>query len=136
MLTNRQKQLLEKRIYNLIKESIFENGFDENYFMERGEGRREKHDTGVKSSEKGEKNNLSGKEELVYKWLDSAQEIHSVLAYELYPDLTKDGARSQFSKKYRGEDDNGKQYKFDELEINKLFNMRDDFINKAEFDKA
>ena len=136
MLTNRQKQLLEKRIYNLIKESIFENGFDENYFMERGEGRREKHDTGVKSSEKGEKNNLSGKEELVYKWLDSAQELHSVLAYELYPDLTKDGARSQFSKKYRGEDDNGKQYKFDELEINKLFNMRDDFINKAEFDKA
>ena len=136
MLTNRQKQLLEKRIYNLIKESIFENGFDENYFTERGEGRREKHDTGVKSSEKGEKNNLSGKEELVYKWLDSAQELHSVLAYELYPDLTKDGARSQFSKKYRGEDDNGKQYKFDELEINKLFNMRDDFINKAEFDKA
>lgn len=136
MLTNRQKQLLEKRIYNLIKESIFENGFDENYFMERGEGRREKHDTGVKAAEKGEKHNLSGKEELVYKWLDSAQELHSVLAYELYPDLTKDGARSQFSKKYRGEDDNGKQYKFDELEINKLFNMRDDFINKAEFDKA
>lgn len=135
MLTDKQKTLLENHIYNLIKESIFENGFDENFYMERGEGRREKHDTGVEGAEKGEKGEISGKAELVYKWLDSAQELHSVLAYKLYPELTKDGARSEFSKKYRGRDDEGKEYKFDELEINKLFNMRDDFIDKAGFKK-
>ena len=37
MLTRKQKALLERRIYSLIKESIFENGFDENFFMEKKE---------------------------------------------------------------------------------------------------
>ena len=49
--------------------------------------------------------------------------------------MTKDAARSLFSKKYNGESQ-GKEYEFNELEINKLFNMRDTFIDKAGFDKV
>lgn len=127
MLTRRQKQLLEAQIYKLIKESIYENGFDENYFFEKGDGESD----GGKDS----KDETNGKEAIVYKWLDSAQELHSVLAYKLYPDLSEGGARSEFSKKYRGKDDDGKPYRFDELEINKLYNMRSDYIDSASLDK-
>lgn len=127
MLTKRQKQLLENHIYNLIKESIFENGFDENYFFEKGDS-ESVHD-------EDSKDDTNGKEAIVYKWLDSAQELHSVLAYKLYPNLSRGGARSEFSKKYRGKDDEGKPYKFDEVEINKLYNMRSDYIDSASLDK-
>ena len=65
------------------------------------------------------------------KWLDSAQELHSVLAYELWPEKDEDSARSEFSKKYRGEDDRGREYQFDDDEINTLYNMRSDFIQRA-----
>ena len=54
MLTRKQKALLERRIYGLIKESIFENGFDENFFMEKKEKSHEKDD-------KGEERNLKSK---------------------------------------------------------------------------
>ena len=139
MLTKEQKALLEKRIYGLIKESIFENGFDEGFFMEKNERNHERGDKGedgiLKTKKSSDNRDMSGKKDLVYKWLDSAQELHSVLAYELYPDMTKDAARSLFSKKYNGESQ-GKDYEFNELEINKLFNMRDTFIDKAGFDKA
>ena len=119
----KQKTILENKIYNLIKESFFENNYIENGFYEKKE-----HD-----SEEGD--SLQNKREVIMKWLDSAQELHSVLAYELYPDLTQDGARSEFSKKYRGEDDEHKPYEFDEKEINKLYNLRSDFISKAGLEK-
>ena len=139
MLTRKQKALLERRIYDLIKESIFENGFDENFFMEKKEKSHEKDDKGeernLKSKKSSDERDTSGKKDLVYKWLDSAQELHSVLSYELYPNMTKDAARSLFSKKYNGESQ-GKEYEFNELEINKLFNMRDTFIDKAGFDNV
>ena len=107
--------------------------------MEKKEKSHEKDDKGeerkIKSKKSSDDRDTSGKKDLVYKWLDSAQELHSVLSYELYPNMTKDAARSLFSKKYNGESQ-GKEYEFNELEINKLFNMRDTFIDKAGFDKV
>ena len=68
----------------------------------------------------------------VDRWLDSAQQLHSQLAYRLWPDMDKDEARSLFSKKYRGKDASGKEYAFDDDEINTLYNMKDKFISQIE----
>ena len=129
-LTEKQKSILENKIYNLIKESFNENNFYENGFFEK----REKKEDGENASE--ESDSLQNKLDVIMKWLDSAQELHSVLSYALWlnsdegPD-TEDGCRSEFSKKYNGHDDEGKPYKFTDKEINKLYNLRSDYISKA-----
>ena len=141
----------------MLKESMFENGYYENVFPEEKKKHhdddddkkshhkkdddekhhREKHDDDSPESKSG----LEAKEDTVIDWLDSAQELHSVLSYELYPDKAAKGesgegaARSLFSKKYNGESQ-GKEYGFKPEEINKLYNLRDDFINDAGLDKA
>ena len=141
MLTKKEKALLEESIYNLIKESIFEDGFDENYYFEdddEGEDEdwnEEDDDENDGLDDESEYDDDDGtpydkKREIVHKWLSSAQELHSVLSYRLYPKLTKGGARSKFSKKFRGEDHDGKPYEFNEIEINRLYNMKDDYIEK------
>ena len=73
---------------------------------------------------------LTTKRRTVMKWLNSAQELHSVLAYKLWPKRDKDAARSLFSKKYRGKDADGKVYGFSDEEITTLFNMKDRYIDK------
>ena len=123
MLTETEKEKLVNRIYKLVKESIDENGYFENFFPEKKES-HESHDS----------KEISAKKDAVLKWLDTAQELHSILAYELWPDMDEDAARSLFSKKYRGHDNDGKPYHFDDEEINDLYNMRDDFISRAGFD--
>lgn len=128
MLTNREKAILEENIYRMVKESIFENGYFENAYYEGG------HKDMDNRSEPDSDKDDSGKRESVMKWLDSAQELHSVLSYELWPDKDEDSARSLFSKKYRGEDNNGKRYEFDPQEINRLYNLRGDFISDAGLD--
>ena len=120
-LTEKQKTILENKIYSLIKESFNENDFFENGFFERKKEKDDEH----------EDSSSENKKDVIMKWLDSAQELHSVLSYKLYPELTKDGARSEFSKKYRGEDDDHKPYEFSPEEINKLYNLRADFISDA-----
>lgn len=62
----------------------------------------------------------------VMKWLDSAQQLHSVLSYDLFPDMTDDAARSYFSKKWRGVE--GKS--FNDKEINRLYDLKDKYIQK------
>lgn len=125
MLSKRQKTLLENHIYKLLQESIFENGYFENAFLEK-KGKSAKHNEEPEVDD--EKRNS------IIKWLDSEQELHSVLAYELWPEKDKDEARSLFSKKYRGEDNTGKSYEFSPEEINTLYNLRNDFIDDAELD--
>lgn len=134
MLTLQEKKLLENKICKLIRESMFENGFYENGFNENGfyEKKSKKKDDGY------DEDGSHGKEkkeryDLIIRWLDTAQELHSVLSYELWPDKDKDTARSEFSKKYRGHDDDGKKYRFTEDEVNDLYNMREDFIDRAGF---
>lgn len=141
MLTEQQKKLLEGKIEKIIREFIEENDFLEQLKAKHRKGKddEEKSKEAKKAErEAGKENELersSSKRNDVMKWLDSAQELHSVLSYDLWPDLDKDSARSEFSKKYNGEDANGKRYDFTDGEINTLYNMRDDFINRAGLDK-
>lgn len=129
MLTKRQKSILEEQIYHLIKESIFEGGFGmNNVFYEDGGD-----DNGSETSEN------ENKRDLVMKWLDSEQNLHSVLSYKLWLKSedgpgTKEGCRSEFSKKYNGHDDTGKEYSFSDDEINKLYNLRNAYIESGELD--
>ena len=126
-LTEDERRLVKNRIKTLIREAmveqgIMENPYDENAYMEKKatskpkDNQEEEEELGVKRSE-------------VMKWLDSAQSLHSVLAYKLWPDMDKDEARSLFSKKYRGEDADGNSYSFDVDDITTLFNMKDRFID-------
>lgn len=126
-LTKKQKALLENKIYNVIKESFNENDFFENWYSENKNKKKDE-------EEDGEKSSLENKRDMIMKWLDSEQELHSVLAYELWPDKPKDQARSDFSKKWRGEDNEHKPYEFDDEEINRLYNLRNDFIKNAGLD--
>lgn len=138
MLTEQQKKLLEGKIEKIIREYIEENDFLEQLKAKHRKNNGENKDIKKAEREAGKENELeksSSKRNDVMKWLDSAQELHSVLSYDLWPDLDKDSARSEFSKKYNGEDANGKEYDFTDGEINTLYNMRDDFINRAGLDK-
>lgn len=127
MLNEAQKEKLINHIEKLVRESIMENEYFENMFPE-AKKQKKHHDSEHKDKDiDGNRN----KKTAVLKWLDTAQELHSVLAYELWPDKDEDTARSEFSKKYRGHDDDGKPYHFDEDEINTLYNMRGDFIQRA-----
>lgn len=138
MLTEHQKKLLEGKIEKIIREYIEENDFLEQLKAKHRKDNGENKDIKKAEREAGKENELeksSSKRNDVMKWLDSAQELHSVLSYDLWPDLDKDSARSEFSKKYNGEDANGKEYDFTDGEINTLYNMRDDFINRAGLDK-
>lgn len=138
MLTEQQKKLLESRVEKIIREYIEENGFLEQLKAKHRKDNGEKKDIKKAEREASKEKELeksSSKRNDVMKWLDSAQELHSVLSYDLWPDLDKDSARSEFSKKYNGEDANGKEYDFTDGEINTLYNMRDDFINRAGLDK-
>ena len=134
-LTKSQKTLLENKIYNIIKESFTENNFLENgYFEAKKKSDKWKEHEGSNHEKGGEDSSLENKRDMIMKWLDSEQELHSVLAYELWPDKDKDQARSDFSKKWRGEDNTGKPYEFDDEEINRLYNLRNDFISSAGLD--
>lgn len=136
MLDAKSKKILENKIYKILKESMFENGdlgFTPDYSLDMLE-KKKKHDryrqdTKSKTERPDSHDSDDQKEAEVMKWLHSAQEKHSQLAYNLFPDITKDAARSLFSKKYRQEDNEGNSYHFDEEEINKLYNMKDDFLD-------
>lgn len=128
-LSKKQKSLLENKIYKLVKESFFENNFPENAFYEKKDSEEDSNET--TQSKESAKNKLA----LISKWLDSEQELHSVLAYKLWPDKDRDQARSDFSKKWRGKDADDKPYSFSDEEINTLYNLRNDYIKDAGFKK-
>ena len=131
MLTKKQKLQLENRIYNMINEGVFEDAFTENLYYEDNDSSKEDDKEDDEKSEKDKKENSNARQ-MVDRWLDSAQQLHSQLAYRLWPGMDKDEARSLFSKKYRGEDAEGKEYSFNDREIDTLYNMKDRFISKIE----
>lgn len=111
-LTKQQKILLEKKIYNMLMNTISES---------------------EKKSDKKNSDNLQTRRENVMKWLDTDQSNHAPLAYELWnvtsdDDVEKGNARSLFTKKFKGHDPSGKEYKFTDDEINKLYNMKDRYL--------
>jgi len=141
MLTENQKERLINQICGLVKESIMENGYFENMFPEgRHKAKKTNKEPYTNTTKRNQKKHKEidadkNKRASVLKWLDTAQELHSVLAYDLWPEKDEDTARSQFSKKYRGHDDDGNPYHFDDDEINTLYNMRGDFIERAGLEK-
>ena len=118
-----EKLILENKIYYLLKEMFFEEPKE-----------------GNSSSDSSSSNEKRGRRDSVMKWLNSAQELHSVLAYELFlgknktnaTDSEKATARSLFSKKFRGHDADNKPYSFNDDEINNLYGMKERFINRIE----
>lgn len=127
MLTKKQKLQLENKIYRMINEGMFENAFAENLYHEDNDSPKKE------SNNSKSKDSLQGNAwQMVSKWLNSAQQLHSQLAYRLWPNMDKDEARSLFSKKYRGKDSEGKEYSFNDQEIESLYNMKDRFISKIE----
>lgn len=128
-LTESQRNKLKSKIKNILREAMFENGYYENMFPEAGRKETSHHVKNTKNKPGYESDGTDKKRSEVMKWLDSAQELHSVLAYKLWPDKDEDEARSLFSKKYRGEDAEGHEYSFDDEDINNLFNMKDRYID-------
>lgn len=125
-LFNKLKNMLNESQRNylksIIKESIFEIANEGN---EPSQNNNHSNDSSDKMA----------KRDSVMSWLDTAQELHSVLSYELWgkknaSETEKASARSLFSKKFRGEDADGKEYHFDDNEINSLYNMKNRYINK------
>ena len=131
MLTESQKEQVIKHICKLVKESIYENGFEENFFPEAKKHEKKDDEDKPKETKSHKDDVVDHKKSIVLQWLDTAQELHSVLSYELWPDVDEDSARSEFSKKYRGEDANHKKYSFTDEEINGLYSMREDFIKRG-----
>ena len=125
MLTERQKRLLENKIYRMIKESIYEMGdpFGGTFETEHKKVESEKTEKGGQESAE-----YNARKSYVMKFLDDEKELHSTLAYKLWPDKDEDSARSLFSKKYSGESE-GKHYSFSPKEINRLYNMVTSFVN-------
>lgn len=125
----REKELLEEKIYRILKESMYEEFMGE-------EGNVQKDDAGANSSrlnpEDGRRNKRASqnKEQEVIQWLKDDQENNAAVARELWPNKDEDAARSEFSKKVRGRDASGKPYSFDEKDVNRLYNIKNRFINK------
>lgn len=126
MLTESQKNDLISKISSLVRESIKENAYFENLYQEN-QNKKSKEEE--KEDEHSEEN--KNKKDIVFKWLDSSQQLHSVLAYKLWPLMKKSTARANFSKNYHGKDSNGNKYEFNSHEINKLYNLRNDFIQRS-----
>jgi len=121
MTTEERNKILEAKIDAIVKESL------------ELEARKDTNNT--EDSEEKENSGDKIKRQLVKTWLDSAMELHSVLAYRLWPKKDADTARASFSKKYNGKDSDGNPYNFTANEINTLYNMRNDYIKKSELKK-
>ena len=134
----REKKLLEDKIYRILKESMYEEFMGEEGNLNDKE---QKDDAGVNSSrlnpDDGRRNKRASqeKEHEVIQWLKDDQENNAAVARELWPNKDEDAARSEFSKKVRGKDADGKPYSFDAKDVNRLYNIKNRFINKIDESK-
>lgn len=134
----REKKILEEKIYRILKESMYEEFMGEEGNLNDKE---QKDDAGVNSSrlnpEDGRRNKRASedKEQEVIQWLKDDQENNAAVARELWPGKDEDAARSEFSKKVRGKDADGKPYSFDAKDVNRLYNIKNRFINKIDESK-
>lgn len=134
----REKKLLEEKIYRILKESMYEEFMGEEGNLNDKE---QKDDAGVNSSrlnpDDGRRNKRASqeKEHEVIQWLKDDQENNAAVARELWPNKDEDAARSEFSKKVRGKDADGKPYSFDAKDVNRLYNIKNRFINKIDESK-
>ena len=122
-MDSKQKKLLENKIYKMLKEGMFEDLMPE------------------KSSYNNNKSNPSDDRETAHAsksvekeiitWLTDKQVDMAAIAAKLWPEKDEDTRRSEFSKKVRGEDNDGKPYHFDKDDMTKLWNIKNTFIDKV-----
>lgn len=152
MLTENQKRRLENHIYNLLRESLWENfigeesdGYEDNSelsyrgneeeFHKKKKHNKNKHEHSDSKGD-GEKKHNGKKRKEVMAWLSSSED-EDTLSYSLnHADIMRklwhpkdkeeeDELRSLFSKKLNHSlNDNGSEYDFSDEEINTLYNIK------------
>lgn len=120
-MNDREKKLLENKIYKILKEGMFEDVIPEksSYSAVHNGSDNRQTSHASKSIEKE-----------IITWLTDHQENNAAVASKLWPEKDEDTRRSEFSKKVRGEDADGKPYHFDKDEMTKLWNIKNTFIDK------
>lgn len=135
-MNNKNKKLLENYLYKLLKEEFDNSNINNGSFFQEKKSDNDKNtSSNEKETEKKEFLTLSdyqdldqdtyGKLKTIVPVLTSTYNdevntynlTHSQLAYEMYPSLDADTARSKFSQKVTG------KKRFTGKEINKLFNI-------------
>lgn len=108
MLTENEKKLLEKHIYNIVKKAI-----NENYSLLKEDNDKSK--------------NTVEKRKIVLKWLNNPALNQTAIMRQLWHPSKdeEDGKRSLFFKKLHSElNDNGIPYQFTDDEITQLFKIK------------
>lgn len=128
----REKKLLERKIYRILKESMYEGFMGE----KNDSAKEQKNDIGVGSSrlnpDDGRRTKRASKEveKKGLKMLRDDKVNMAAFARELWPEKDEDSARSEISKKVKGKDANGKPYHFTEEEMNTIANIDNTVIDK------
>ena len=123
----KQKKLLEDKIYNLIKEGMFEDVMPETDSVKSDYEKAHDNVDDRKSSRASRE-----RERNVIKWLTDDQENNAAVAAQLWPEMDEDTRRSLFSKKLRGHDSDGKSYHFTAEEVNELWKIKNMFVKKID----
>lgn len=124
-MNTKEKEILENKIYKLLKESMFEQAFYE-------DGQDTKDNKDNRETSRASK----GRERTIIKWLTDDQENNAAVAAQLWPNIDDDTRRSLFSKKVRGHDSDGKEYHFTDDEVNSLYRIKNTFVHKIDENKA
>lgn len=124
-MNTKEKEILENKIYKLLKESMFEQAF-----YEDGQDTKDNKDNRETSHAS------KGRERTIIKWLTDDQENNAAVAAQLWPNIDDDTRRSLFSKKVRGHDSDGKEYHFTDDEVNSLYRIKNTFVHKIDENKA
>ena len=122
MLTSKERQLIEKHIYTLVKKAINENMDLVNEGDE--DGNDEKKDDSKKSEQSAA---IKEKRRSVIRWLKQGSINNAEIMRQLWnPDKKdEDAKRSEFSKKVNGAlNDNGTPYRFTNDEITDLYSIK------------
>lgn len=108
-----EKQILSESINRIVREAL--NNLQKQYLNEA-----------KKKTEKDDK--IKTKRAVVLKWLRSKELNKAEIMRKLWhpSQEEEDAMRSEFSKKVRGKDADGKEYSFTTAEINKLYSIKSD----------
>lgn len=114
MLTKEERNLLEKHIYNIVK-----NAINENLSLIAEDENNKKNTSNLTDNNKRRK--------IILKWLNNPALNQTAIMKQLWrPDKDEeDSKRSLFFKKLHGElNDNGIPYQFSDEEVTQLFKIK------------
>ena len=124
MLTQKEKKILENRIYNAIKKGLKEETNSKLTPKQEAEFQ-------LLEDETQHRKNIQGKRQRVAKWLNTAAVNTAAIFYELFnvdpsgeDDNEKKNARSLgYKKLYKEKMPTGGHYDFTDDEVNRLFSL-------------